>query len=224
MATISLSTRHGRISAWKATPPVPARGAVVVVQEIFGVNSHIRQVCDRFAQRGYVAVAPAVFDFASPGVELGYDEAGIARGKELAEQVGFGGALDGIRAAHDHLEADYRVAVVGFCWGATAAFLANTRIAMRAVCYYGARTVPFLRERPKAPLLMHFGENDPSITAEDIAQHREHLPTADIIVWPGVGHGFNCDQRADYNAEVAAQAMDRTMAFLRKHLQHSPGG
>ena len=222
MATISLSTRHGRISAWKSVPPSQPRGAVIIIQEIFGVNNHIRQVVDQFARRGYVAVAPAVFDVIHPGTELAYDEAGIARGKELVEELGFNGALDGVRAAYDHLESDFRVATVGFCWGGTVAFLCNTRMGIRSVSYYGARTVPFLRERPKAPLMMHFGENDPSIPPEDIALHRESLPTAEIIVWPGVGHGFNCDQRPnDYNADVAAKAMDRTVGFLRKHLVHA---
>ena len=105
MGTISLSTRHGRISGWQARPHVNPRGAVIVVQEIFGVNSHIRQVVDRFAHYGYVTIAPALFDLVHPGTELGYDEAGVARGREVAGELGFGGALDGIRAAYDLLEA-----------------------------------------------------------------------------------------------------------------------
>lgn len=215
--TISLSTRHGRISAWKATPHDKPRGAVVLIQEIFGVNSHIRQVADRFAGLGYMTVAPALFDLVHPGVELGYDEAGIARGRQVAEELGFNGALDGVRAAYDYLEADHRVAAVGFCWGGSVAFLANTRFGCPAVSYYGGRTLPFIRERTKAPMLFHFGENDPLISAEDIAAHRENQPGAEIHVWPA-GHGFNCDQRPDYDAEVAKLAMERTMAFLRKNL------
>lgn len=217
---ISLSTRHGRISAWKAMPHDKARGAVIVIQEIFGVNQHIRQVTDRFAALGYAAVAPALFDRVHPGTELGYDEAGIARGREIAEELGFNGALDGVRAAYDHLEADHRVAAVGFCWGGTVAYLANTRIGIPAVSYYGARTVPFLRERLKAPMLFHFGVTDPMIPPEDVELHRENQPGADIITWPA-GHGFNCDQREDYHQEVAQQAMSRTMSFLRKHLTHT---
>ncbi|HMB57412.1 MAG TPA: dienelactone hydrolase family protein [Arenimonas sp.] len=221
MATISLSTRHGRISGWKAMPHVTPKGAVVLVQEIFGVNNHIRQLADKFANYGYVTIAPALFDLIHPGVELAYDEAGIARGREIVDELGFNGALDGVRAAYDHLEADYKVATVGFCWGGSVAFLANTRFGVPAVSYYGARTVPLLRERPKAPLMLHFGDQDTSISAEDIEKHRDALPGAEIHVWPA-GHGFNCDQRADYNAEVAQQALTRTLGFLAKRL-HTNG-
>jgi len=214
---ISLSTRHGRISAWKATPTIPPRGGVVVVQEIFGVNAHIRNVADRFAKHGYIAVAPALFDLVHPGVELDYDEAGVARGREVAAELGFEGALDGVRAAYDHMFGETKVAVVGFCWGGSVAFLANTRFGAPAVSYYGGRTVPFLNERPRAPLMMHFGERDPIIPPEDVQKHRDALPDADIRVWPA-GHGFNCDQRADYDAAVAQEAMTRTLQFLHKHL------
>lgn len=219
MASISLNTRHGRISGWMAKPHVAPKGAVIVVQEIFGVNHHIRQVADRFAHYGYVAVAPALFDLVHPGTELAYDEAGVARGREVAEELGFGGALDGVRGAYDLLEAEYKVAVIGYCWGGTVAFLANTRMGLPAVSYYGGRTVPFLKERPKAPLMLHFGENDPLIPPEDVQAHREALSGAEIHVWPGAGHGFNCDQRPDFVPEVAQQALTRTLAFLQKYLR-----
>ena len=216
MSTISLSTRHGRISAWEAKPPSGARGGIVLVQEIFGVNSHIRQQADRFAHYGYHTVAPALFDLVSPHTELGYDEASVERGRELVEKLGFNGGLDGVRAAFDYLDATgLRVASVGFCWGGTVAFLANARFGLAYVSYYGARTVPFLRERPKAPLMLHFGETDPLISPEDVQAHRDHLPSAEIHVWPA-GHGFNCDQRADYNADVSQQALQRTLSFLQK--------
>src|SRR5687768_5132409 len=104
MASISLRTRHGRIGGWEAKPHRQPRGGLVVIQEIFGVNTHIRQVADRFASHGYHTVAPALFDLVHPGSELGYDEAGIARGRELAEELGFNGALDGVRAAFDYLD------------------------------------------------------------------------------------------------------------------------
>ena len=219
MGTISLSTRHGRISGWQARPHVNPKGAVIVVQEIFGVNPHIRQVADRFAHYGYVTIAPALFDLVHPGTELAYDEAGVARGREIATELGFGGALDGIRAAYDLLEAEHKVATVGFCWGGSVAYLANTRMGIPAVSYYGSRTVPLLKERPKAPLMLHFGEDDPLIPPEDVAAHREALTSAEIHVWPGAGHGFNCDQRPDYVPEAAQQAMTRTLGFLQKHLR-----
>ena len=129
------------------------------------------------------------------------------------------------RAQQPAGEVDFRqqqalgVAVVGFCWGGSVAFLANTRMGIPAVSYYGGRTVPLLKERPKAPLMLHFGEDDPLIPPEDVAAHREALPSAEIHVWPGAGHGFNCDQRPDYVPAVAQQAMTRTLGFLQKHLR-----
>ena len=217
--TISINTRHGRISAWHAKPHVTPRGALILVQEIFGVNSHIRQVADRFANYGYVTIAPALFDLVHPGTELGYDEAGVARGREIVAELGFNGALDGVRGAFDLLESEYRVGVVGYCWGGSVAFLANTRLGLPAVSYYGGRTVPLLGERPKAPLMLHFGEDDPIIPPEDVQKHRDALSGAEIHVWPGAGHGFNCEQRADYNAEVAQQALTRTLGFFQKNLR-----
>ncbi|GAB2505252.1 dienelactone hydrolase family protein [Arenimonas alkanexedens] len=218
--TISISTRHGRISAWQAKPHDKPRGVVIVVQEIFGVNHHIRQVVDRFANYGYLAIAPALFDRIHPGTELGYDEEGVARGRAMAEELGFNGALDGVRGVYDLMESEFRVGVVGYCWGGSVAYLANARIGLPAVSYYGGRTVPLLKERPKAPLMLHFGEDDPLIPPEDVAKHREALSdNAEIHVWPGAGHGFNCDQRPDFNETVAKQALDRTLAFLQKNLR-----
>mgnify|MGYP002781018492 CR=1 FL=1 len=217
--TISISTRHGRISGWQAKPHDKPRGALIVVQEIFGVNPHIRQVTDRFANYGYLAIAPALFDLVDRGVELAYDEPGVARGRELTAALGFEGALDGVRGAYDLREAENRVGVVGYCWGGSVAFLANTRLGLPAVSYYGGRTVPHLHERPKAPLMLHFGENDPLIPPEDVQKHRDALSSAEIHVWPGAGHGFNCDQRADYNEDIAKQALERTLAFFQKTLR-----
>jgi carboxymethylenebutenolidase len=217
--TISLNTRHGRISAWLSRPHVTPRGAVIVVQEIFGVNSHIRQVADRFANYGYVAIAPALFDLIHPGTELGYDEAGVKRGREIVEELGWNGALDGVRGAFDFVEAEHRVGIVGYCWGGSVAYLTNAKLGLPSVSYYGARTVPLLKERPKAPAMFHFGEDDPMIPPEDVAAHREAMPGAEVYVWAGAGHGFNCDQRPDYQPEVAAQALTRTLSFFTKTLR-----
>jgi carboxymethylenebutenolidase len=197
---VSLSTPTGRITAWRADPPIPPHGAIVVVQEIFGVNSHIRHVVDRFAAHGWVAIAPALFDHIEPHIELAYDEAGVARGRDLAAQVGFDRVMGDIEAAARELETTTdsgKVGVVGYCWG----------------------TVPFLgHEHPKAPLLMHFGETDPLIPPEHVALHREHLPQAHIEVWPA-GHGFNCEQRADYHEPSAQAALQRTLAFFTRTLR-----
>lgn len=229
---VALDTVHGRIGAWRADPPIPPKGALVVVQEIFGVNTHIRGVVERFAAHGFIAIAPAVFDLVEPGVALAYDEAGVARGRELAAKVGFDRAVacvdaaaralagetqDGESAASSAVRAS--VGVVGFCWGGTVALLANARLGLPAVDYYGGRSVPFLGvEHPRAPLLCHFGERDPLIPPEHVALHRQHLPDALIEVWPA-GHGFNCEQRADFHEPSAREALARTVAFFERTLR-----
>ena len=215
---MSLETPTGRIQAWRADPPIPPKGALVVVQEIFGVNHHIRQVCDTFAAHGYVAVAPAFFDHFEHGVELDYDADGVKRGKELVERLGFDRALEDIRSAAAVVQDAGKVGVVGYCWGGSVAFLANTRLSMPAVSYYGARTAPFLDEQLDAPMMFHFGDHDASIPTEVIDLHRSKQSTAEIHVYPA-GHGFNCDQRADYDESSATLALERTLAFFRRTLR-----
>lgn len=215
---VSIHTLHGAIGGWRADPPIPPKGALVVVQEIFGLNAHIRSVVERFAAHGFIAIAPAIFDLVERDVQLTYDEDGVTRGRELAAQVGFDRAVDCVRAAFEDVESEALVGVVGYCWGGTVAFLAGSRLGLPAVSYYGGRSVPFLRdERPSAPLLMHFGEHDPLIPAADVQAHREALPEAEIHVWPA-GHGFNCDQRADFQAESAREALQRTLHFFEVNL------
>ena len=214
----SLETPTGRIRAWRADPAIPPKGALVVVQEIFGVNAHIRAVCTEFAAHGYVALAPAFFDHFEHDVQLAYDADGVSRGKELVDRLGFERALEDIAAAAAVLQADGGVGVVGYCWGGTAAYLANTRLSLPAVSYYGARTAQFIDEALDAPMLFHFGEHDPSIPAAVVDLHRERHPEADLHVYPA-GHGFNCDQRDDYHRASAELALERTLSFLRRALR-----
>lgn len=214
-----LTTPSGPIQAWVARPDQPSRGGVVVIQEIFGVNAHIRAVTDRFAEAGFTAMAPALFDPVRPGVELGYDEAGVSQGRDLVASLGFDAALGIVGAAKRWLrESGHEVGIVGFCWGGTIAMLANTRLAMPSVTYYGGRSMPFLHEPAKAPMLFHFGELDPLIPPEHVAAHREHHPEATVYTYPA-GHGFNCDMRRDYDADSAALAWRRTLDFLTEHLR-----
>lgn len=220
---IPLSTSEGPVRSWLARPDGPPKGAdvigaVVVIQEIFGVNAHIRAVADRFAADGFTAMAPSLFDPVQPEVELHYDAEGVARGRDYAAGLGFERALRIVSAASRWLhESGHRVAAVGFCWGGTLAMLANTRLHLPSVSYYGGRSVPFLAEPARAPMLFHFGERDPLIPPEDVEKHRQHHPEAAIHVYPA-GHGFNCDQRADYEPDSAALARERTLAFLKEHL------
>jgi carboxymethylenebutenolidase len=208
-------------SAWVERPAAPPRGGVVVVQEIFGVNPHIRAVAARFAQAGFLAVAPRLFDRVAPGTELGYDEAGIARGRELVAALGFDAALRDVHAAAGWLRAQgLKAGVVGFCWGGTAALLSATRLGLPAVSYYGGRSMAFLHEHPQAPLLLHYGARDPLIPPEHVAAQRAAFPEAEVHVH-AAGHGFNCDQRTDFDSAASAAAWRLTLDFLHRHLAAS---
>jgi len=217
---IDLDTANGPVRAWCVAPGGPSKGAVVVLQEIFGVNAHIRQVAERFAAAGFTALAPALYDPVEPGVELGYDEAGIQRGRELRDRLGFDRAVDGVAAAAEHLQEEgLRVGAVGFCWGGSVAFLANTRLGLPAVSYYGARTMPFIAEPLRAPMVFHFGEQDDTTPPGDVARHREHHPQARVYTYPA-GHAFNRDVDSHtYHSESAALAWRRTLDFLEDALR-----
>ncbi len=215
---VSISTLHGIIGGWRADPATPAKGAVIVVQEIFGLNSHIRGIVEQYAKHGFIAIAPALFDLIEHDIELGYTEADVARGRELRSELGEDRAVDCVRAAMEEVEAEGFVGVVGYCWGGTIAYLTCSRLGLPAVSYYGGGTVPFLHETPSSALMLHFGANDPLINPDDVARHRAALPDAEFHVWPA-GHGFNCDQRADYNADVAANALKHTLKFFEEHLE-----
>jgi len=213
---IDLDTPHGPVRAWRAEPEGAPRGAVIVLQEIFGVNAHIRDVAGRFADEGYVALAPSLYDPVEPGVELGYDAGGTQRGVALRNALGFDRAVDIITAAEESLRREgLPTGVVGFCWGGSVAFLANTRLGLPAVSYYGARSVPFLDEPARAPMLFHFGGRDASIPPADIELHRAKQPQAAIHVYPDAGHAFNRDvDNTHYHADSAALAWRRTLDFL----------
>lgn len=246
-STQTLTAGDGHtLSAWQAEPDEPskdgfptqagprARGGIVIVQEIFGVNAHVRALCTQYALEGYYAVAPALFDRVAPGIELAYDEAGVARGRDLRTRLGWEGPLADVEAAMATASAYGPVAVIGWCWGGSLAWLAATRSRPAcAVAYYGGQVAQFRDERPNCPVLMHFGALDPLIppadvdairqAQADVAAARPEGPAVEIEVHAGAGHGFNCTERADYRPEVAAAAFGRTLAFLDRHLRPQPG-
>src|SRR5690348_4282841 len=206
------------IGAYLAKPAAKPKGGIVVVQEIFGVNQHMRNVTDRFAANGYVAIAPAFFDHIETGVELGYDDAGFKRGRDLVGEISFERAIEDVASAAESIRSAGRIGCVGYCWGGTVAFLAATRLAMPSVSYYGARNVKFLDEPPKAHVQFHFGERDSSIPPEAVRRHREELPDAEIYTYP-TGHAF--DREVDpkvYDAPSSKLALERTLAFFARHL------
>jgi len=207
------------IGAYLAKPAGPSRGGIVVVQEIFGVNAHVRSVADGFAALGYTAIAPAFFDHVETGVELGYDDDGFKRGRTLVGQISFDRAIEDVASAAESIKAAGRIGVVGYCWGGTVALLAATRLALPAVSYYGARNVAFLGEKPRAPVQFHFGENDASIPPEAVQRHREAYPDMEIFTYRA-GHAFNRDvDPGHYDESSARLALDRTLAFFSEHLR-----
>ncbi|MGY0503899.1 dienelactone hydrolase family protein [Luteimonas sp. e5] len=226
MQRIDLDTPAGRVQAWHAVPAGTPRGAVIVVQEIFGANAHVRSLIERLAADGWEALAPSMFDPVTPdaaGIELDYDDAGMARGRELAAELGFAAAVQIIDAAQQWLEGRGRkVAVMGFCWGGSVALLGNLRLGLPAIGWYGARSMPFLNEPLRAPLLLHFGEEDPLIPAEDIERQRAAWPEAGVHVYQGAGHAFNRDCDGEhFRPGAAALAWSRSLEFLEQHLETS---
>lgn len=207
------------IGAYLAKPAGKPQGGVVVVQEIFGVNAHIRSVADGYAAHGYTAIAPALFDFAENGVELAYDKPGIDKGRDLAMEVGLERALEAVASAAESIRSSGKIGVVGYCWGGTIALRAAQVLGLPASSYYGARNVAFLDQPLKAPAIFHFGAEDPSIPAEAIAKQHAAWPDAPVYVYPHCGHAFNRDADPHaYNAAAAKLALQRTLALFAKHL------
>ncbi len=214
---IKLQSGDTTIDAYLAEPTGTPKGGIVLIQEIFGVNSHIRDVTDRMAAAGYTAIAPALFDHVQKEVELEYDEAGMSKGIELVGKLGFDLPLQDVAAAAKRIAGAGKIGVVGFCWGGTVAYLTAIRLGLPAVSYYGGGNTHFVDEKATAPLMFHYGENDAHISAQDRAQVQQANPQAPVHVYPA-GHGFNCDRRDSYDPASAKLAMERTLAFFAEHL------
>lgn len=207
------------IGAYLAKAAGKPKGGIVVVQEIFGVTAHIRDVTDRFAAAGYTAVAPAFFDYIETDAELAYDRGGINHGRKLAGEVGMDRAVEAVANAAESIQSSGKIGVVGFCWGGTVALLAAQRLGLPAVSYYGARNTAHLDHPLKAPVIFHFGDRDASIPAEAIDKHRTAWPDAPAYVYEHCGHAFNRDvDKSAYNADAAKLAWERTLAFFGHEL------
>jgi carboxymethylenebutenolidase len=217
----TLMARDGHeFNAWLAAPAGKPRGAVLVIQEIFGVNAHIRAVTDGYAAEGYVAIAPALFDRVRRGIELGYSPDTMQEGLGYVQQLLPEKTLLDLAASIAVVKHAGRVGVVGFCWGGKLAYVSACELPVACgVAYYGGRIVAELGKTPKCPMLYHFGGQDSHIPPSDIEQIRAVNRRGTFYVYPDADHGFNCDMRASFNAAAAQLARQRTLAFLAQHLR-----
>ncbi len=211
--------------AYVAQPAGAPKGGVVVLQEIFGVNSHIRAVADGYAQEGWLAVAPSTFHRVKTGVELGYSQDDMAAGmalKSAVEALPAPGVMPDIQAAIDHAAQAGKVGIVGYCWGGLLTWRAACTLqglAAAAPYYGGGMTTPDeVARRPKVPVLAHFGERDHWIPLNSVQAFAKAHPEVQVQVYQA-DHGFNCDQRGSWDAAAAKLARERTLAFFAEHLR-----
>ena len=217
---IELKAADGHtFDAYRAQPKGKPRGALVVVQEIFGVNSHIRSVTDGYAAEGYLAIAPAMYDRVKRNYDTGYTQEDIQAGVAIMQKLNWDQTMLDAKAAIDAAKPAGKVGIVGYCWGGTVAWVAAARLSGLACAapYYGGAIPNFIAEQPKCPVMFHFGEQDHSITLEQAKKVAAAHPGATTHYYPA-GHGFNCDQRGSYDAASAKLARERTVQFLRTHL------
>ena len=218
---IELKAADGHpLVAYRTRPAGKARGAVVVIQEIFGVNSHIKGVADGYAADGYLVIAPAMFDRAQRNYDTGYSQPEIQAGVAVMQKLDWKQTLLDVDAALGEAKKAGKVGIVGYCWGGTVSWVAAARSAGLACAapYYGGGMPEFIGDKPKCPTMCHFGELDQSPTLEQSKAIAKAHPEVSAHFYPGAGHGFNCDQRGSYNAEASKLARQRTVEFFRKHL------
>jgi len=206
-------------AAYRADPTGTARGAIVVVQEIFGVNSHIRSVADGFAADGYVAIAPAMFDRIERGVNLGYTPETIQKGRALKAQITTEWMKLDVEAAIGAVASAGKVGLVGYCWGGFVTWMCahHANGITCAVPFYGSGTVENGELAPGVPVMGHFSDRDASLPVDKVLALADKHPGVQMFIYPAE-HGFNCDQRGSYNAEAAKLARERTLGFFRQHV------
>ncbi|MDH4246525.1 MAG: dienelactone hydrolase family protein [Deltaproteobacteria bacterium] len=226
---VKITHKEGAFQGYLALPAKTPAPGVIVVQEIFGVNSHIRSVCDRLAEAGYLALAPDMYWRIAPGYQSGYTPEEIQAGMKLKEATSDKQAVLDVEAAMTALRARKELkgdalGITGFCWGGLVTYLAACRLKFAcAASYYGGGIVNFLGDAKtlNTPILFHFGELDHAITLEHVEKVRQAVksrPNAEVHVYSGAQHGFHCDQRGSYNAASAKQAWGRTMELFKRHL------
>ena len=206
-------------AAWRADPAGKPKGGIVVIQEIFGVNAHIRSIADRLAAAGYLAIAPAVFDRVERDVDLGYDQPGMGEGMEIAGKMDREKTLGDVAAAIKVASEAGKVGITGFCMGGTYAWVAAANMSglSAAVGYYGGGIVGLKTLQPKIPTMLHFGEKDDHIPLEGVRDVEKLHPDVKVYTYPA-GHGFHCDARASYDRPSAELSWGRTLEFFAKHV------
>ncbi len=217
---IELKAADGhKFAAYVAEPKGKARGALVVVQEIFGVNTHMKAVTDAFAEDGYLAICPAFFDRKERGIELGYQQADIDRGRGIAMSLDWKNTIADVSAAIAHVKGAGKVGIVGYCWGGTVAWAAACDASGLACSapFYGGGISNMADKQPKVPVMFHWGETDHAIPMEAVRKVEAAHPNQTSYVYPA-GHGFNCDHRGSWHADSAKLARSRTVEFFRKHI------
>jgi carboxymethylenebutenolidase len=216
---IKLKAEDGHeLDAYVAEPKGKAKGGIVLVQEIFGVTNHIKRVADQFAAKGYEVVAPAMFDRVERNVTLEYSE--IEKGRGYMQRLQWPNTLADVRAAVDEARRAGNVAIVGYCWGGTVAHVAASELDVdAAVSYYGGGVAKMLDKKPQCAIMYHFGDQDAAIPLLDIEKIKKAVPDSALHVYPGAGHGFNCDERGSYSANDASVALERSVEFLNEQLE-----
>lgn len=218
---IKLTASDGfQLGGYRADPATAPKAALVVIQEIFGVNHHIRNICDRFASAGYVAVAPAIFDRIERDFQSGYSPDEVAVARKFVANPDWTAMLRDVQAAIDSVKSVGPIGIVGFCLGGSVAYAAATKLTglSAAIGYYGGAIVRFADDNPGVPMMLHFGEKDAGIPLGDVETIRAKQPDLEVHVYPGAQHGFSCDERASYDKASADIAWHRTLAFFAKHL------
>ena len=209
------------LGAYEANPAGKPRGGIVVIQEIFGVNAHIRHVADGYAEDGYRVISPAIFDRAEPNIELEYDPKGVARGRGIREKIPLDKTLLDVAAAIAALRSAGKVAIVGYCFGGSLAWFGATRLPGLAatVGYYGGMIAPHVAERPRCPVMLHFGEKDQGIPMSDVEKIKSAVDPAmvQVFTYPA-GHAFNREGNQAWEPHSAMLARMRTVKFLNEQL------
>jgi len=219
---VKLTASDGfKLGGYRADPAGAPKAAIVVIQEIFGVNHHIRSVCDRLAAAGYVAIAPSIFDRIEPNFQCGYSPDEVANARKFVANPDWAAMLLDTQAAIDAVKAVGPVGIVGFCLGGSVAFVAATKLSglSAAVGYYGGAVARFADDKPKVPTQLHFGEKDAGIPLTDVETIKTKRPDVEVYIYPGAQHGFHCDERGSYDKASADIAWPRSMAFFAKHLK-----